>query len=88
MDENLFGKRRDIIISNKDQFYKLGLERQIEVISNLHRFIKSGVPGRIDLEELGVKSGNLTMNYKIEDLSIIKQSITGLYQKEIIIKQV
>jgi CRISPR-associated endonuclease Csn1 len=86
--EKSFGKRRDIIISNKDQFYKLGLERQIEVISNLHRFIKSGVPGRIDLEELGVKSGNLTMNYKIEDLSIIKQSITGLYQKEIIIKQV
>ena len=78
------------IINNKNEFYKLSLERQTEIIISLHKLLKTGVPGQndIDLAEFGVKTGGLTASYKIEDMSIVKQSITGLYQKEIIIKQV
>ena len=83
-------ERRIKIINNKNEFYKLSLERQTEIIISLHKLLKTGVPGRndIDLAEFGVKTGELTASYKIEDMSIVKQSITGLYQKEIIIKQV
>ncbi len=72
-----------------EKFYDLKLVRQVEIIRAFHEFLKTGVPAiKIKLEELGVKSGTLTMSYKLEDMTIVKQSITGLYQKEIHIKEV
>ncbi len=87
--EKSFGSRREKILENMEKFYDLKLVRQVEIIRAFHEFLKTGVPAiKIKLEELGVKSGTLTMSYKLEDMTIVKQSITGLYQKEIHIKEV
>ncbi len=87
--EKSHSDRRKKILENKEKFYDLKLVRQVEIVRALHELLKSGVPpSKINLEELGVKSGKLTMSYKLKDMVIVKQSITGLYQKEIHIEEV
>lgn len=86
--ETSYGIRRETIIENQNVFYGLDIKRQAEIIKTLHSFLKTGVPGKVDLNEFGVKSGELTISYKVDEFTIVKQSITGLYQKEINIQKV
>ncbi len=82
-----FGKQAEVLRNNKKTFMSLSLESQCIVLAEILHFFQCQ-SGTADLRLIGGvgHAGSLTMGInitKLEQISIINQSPTGIYEQEI-----